>query len=274
MPIFSDLSELLSQLQAQHEVILSYAKFIGVLLFGILLLCSLFRFIFGKESQLNHAVSSAIEILCLYIVCIVIYSLGLHWKLFLSPLPFVSIEGDYLQIMPILSADFHLVCEQVLKVVIIAFLVNILEDIMPKGEKVLTWFFFRMVTVALAVGANYLADRLIGLFLPPEVFAMAETVLLLVLVALVLLGSLKFITGIALAFLDPIIGALYTFFFSNIVGRELAKALVSTAIVTALVALLDHLGLTTVFIAAAGLAAYIPILLALLLVWFLLSKIL
>ena len=54
-------------------------------------------------------------------------------ELFLSPLPFMSIEGDYLHIMPVLSADFSLVCEQVLKVVIIAFVVNILEGVMPKG---------------------------------------------------------------------------------------------------------------------------------------------
>ncbi len=270
----TDILEFIQNLQEQKDMILSYVKFGGVMIFGFLLLSSLFRFVFGKKNQLNHAVSASIEILCLYIVCILIYSLGLHFNFFLSPLPFVSIEGDFLQIMPILSTDFDLVCQQVLKVVIIAFLVNILDDLMPKGEKLITWFFFRMITVALAVAVNYGADLLIGTFLPPEVFAKAEMFLLLTLVALILLGSLKFITGIVLTFLDPLVGVLYTFFFSNVIGRELAKALVSTAIVTALVALLEHLGMTTIFIAAAGLTAYIPLLIALILVWFLLSKIL
>lgn len=270
----TQIQEFLSMIETQKETIISYAKFIGILVFGLLLISSLFRFIFGKKAQLNHAVSSAVEILCLYIINIVIYSFGLHWELFLSPLPFMSIEGDHLHVMQILSADFHLVCEQVLKVVIIAFLVNILDDIMPKGKSLVSWYFFRLLTVVLAVGANYLADMLISAFLPETVFAMAETVLLWLLVALILLGSLKLLTGIALSFLDPIVGALYTFFFSNFVGRQLAKALVSTALITALVALLDYLELSTVFIAASALTAYIPLLAIVLVLWYVIGHIL
>ena len=270
----SQIFELLATLEAQKDTVISYAKFIGVMAFGLLLLSSLFRFIFGKKAQLNHAVSSAVEILCLYIINILLYSFGLHWELFLSPLPFISIDGDYLYIMNVASTDFHLVCEQVLKIVIISFAVNILDGIMPKGKKLFTWFFFRLVTVVLAVGANYLVDILITAFVPAAVFAMAETVLLCLLVALILLGSLKFLTGIALAFLDPIIGALYTFFFSNLIGRQLAKALVSTAIITALVVLLGQLGLTTVFIAASALTAYIPLLVILLALWYVIGHIL
>ena len=265
---------LLETFQTQKETIIAFAKFIGVLVFGLLLISSMFRFLFGKKAQLNHAVSAAVEILCLYVINIVIYSLGLHWKLFLSPLPFIGIEGDYLHIMPVLSTDFSLVCAQILKVVIIAFAVNLLEGIMPKGKKLVSWYFFRLLTVVLAVGANYAVDLLISAFVPDLVFAMAETVLLLVLVALVLLGSLKLLTGIALAFLDPLIGAVYTFFFSNIIGRNLAKALVSTALITALVVLLGQLELTTIFIAASGLAAYIPLLAIVLVLWYVIGHIL
>lgn len=270
----AQILEYIAALEAQKETIISYAKFIGILIFGFLLISSLFRFIFGKKAQLNHAVSSAVEILCLYVINIVIYSLGMHWDLFLSPLPFISIEGEYLHILSIVDSDFHLVCEQILKIVIIAFLVNILDDLMPKGKKLFSWFFFRLVTVVLAVGVNYLADLLICTFVPETVFAMAETVLLCLLVALILLGSLKLLTGIALAILDPIIGALYTFFFSNFIGRQLAKALVSTALITALVALLGYLDLTTIFIAASGLTAYIPLLVIMLALWYVIGHIL
>ena len=270
----SQIFDLLTSLEAHKDTIISYAKFIGVLVFGLLLLSSLFRFIFGKKAQLNHAVSSSVEILCLYIINIVLYSFGLHWELFLSPLPFISIQGDYMHIMDIANTDFQLVCEQILKVVIIAFAVNILDDVMPKGKNLFTWYFFRLLTVVLAVGANYLVDMLITAFVPASVFAMAETVLLCLLVALILLGSLKLITGIALAIFDPIIGALYTFFFSNLVGRQLAKALVSTAIITALVALLGHFGFTSVFIAASGLTAYIPLLAIVLVLWYVIGHIL
>lgn len=268
------INEFIQEAQLHADTILSYLKFLGILVFGILLLSSLFHFIFGKKAQLNHAVSATVEILCLYVINIVIYSLGLHWELFLSPLPFISIEGDYMHVMPILSTDFHLVCEQVLKVVMIAFFVNLLESIMPKGKRLLSWYFFRLLTVVLAVGANYLVDMLITAFVPETVFAMAETVLLLLLVVLILLGSLKVLVGVTLAFLDPIVSALYTFFFSSIVGRQLARALVTTALLTALVALLEGLGLTTIFIAASGLTAYIPMLVVLLALWYVIGHIL
>jgi hypothetical protein len=260
-------------INAQKETVIAYAKFAGILVFGLLLISSLFRFIFGKKAQLNHAVSSAVEILCLYVINIVIYSLGLHWKLFLSPLPFMSIEGDYLHIMPVLSSDFSLVCGQVLKVVIIAFVVNILEAFMPKGKRLLSWYFFRLLTVMLAVGANYVVDLLISAFLPEAVFAMAETVLLWILVALVMLGSLKMLTGIALAFLDPIIGALYTFFFANVVGKQISKAVLTTAILAGIVAALHYLGIAAVYIASSALAVYIPFLIILLVLWWLIGKI-
>lgn len=268
------INDFTQEIQTHADTILSYLKFLGILAFGILLLSSLFHFVFGKKAQLNHAVSASVEILCLYVINIVIYSLGLHWELFLSPLPFISIEGDYMYVMPIHSTDFHLICEQVLKVVMIAFLVNLLESIMPKGKKLLSWYFFRLVTVVLAVGANYLLEMLISAFVPNTVFAMAETVLLCLLIALILLGSLKLLVGATLAFLDPIVSALYTFFFSSIIGRQLAKALVTTALITALVALLDALELTTIFIAASGLTAYIPLLLILLVLWYIIGHIL
>lgn len=268
------IHDFLTFVQENTEQIISYAKFIGILVFGLLLLSSLFHFIFGKKAQLNHAVSATVEILCLYVLNIVIYSFGLQWEVFLTPLPFVSIQGEYLHIMPILATDFHLVCEQVLKVVIIAFLVNLLETVMPKGKRLLSWYFFRILTVVLAVAVNYAADLLIGAFVPETVFSMAETVLLLILVALILLGSLKLLVGITLAFLDPIVSALYTFFFSSFLGRHLARAIVTTLLLTALVALLEALDLTSVFIAASALPAYIPLLFVLLALWYVIGHIL
>ena len=62
------------------------------------------RFAFGKKSVLNQSVSSAIAILCIYVVNVVIYSTGVKLDMILSPLPFVTISGDYLTLFPILTA--------------------------------------------------------------------------------------------------------------------------------------------------------------------------
>ncbi len=269
----NQVQEAVDTVQQNVDIVLNYVIFIGVLVVAFLLLSSLFRFVL-KKGQLNRAVSSAVEILCLYVISIVIYSLGLHWDIFLSPLPFVSIENEVLTVFPILTADFTVICGQLLRVLMIAFVVNILNDVVPKGKNVFTWYFFRLLTVVLAVGANYLVDWLFVAILPANVLEIAPTILLCVLGALILLGSLKLIAGAALSFMNPIIGALYTFFFSNIIGKELARSIVTTALLTGLVVALNVLEITVIPIAAAALTAYIPLLAIVLVLWYIIGHIL
>ena len=268
------IQQLLDYYTQNRDDILQYLKFIGILVFGLLFFSSMFRFIFGKKAQLNRAVSSAVEILCLYIINIVLCSLGSHYEFFLSPLPFVSISGDYLNILPIFQTEFPLICDQILKILIIAFFVNILNDIIPEGKHVITWYLLRLITVVLAVAANYGIDLLMTTFLPQGFTDIAPTILMISLVVLVLLGSLKLLTGAALFFLDPIVSLLYTFFFSNFIGRQLARAMVSTALITALVMLLNALEFTTIFIAATALTGYIPLLLILFILWYFIGHVL
>lgn len=267
-------SEIIGQLQQISVSAVQYAKFVGILIFGILFISSLTRFLFGKEAQINLAVTSAMEILCVYIINTVIFALGLQLQQFLTPLPFVTLVEDYLLIYPILSAEFTDICQHVLKLLIIAFLVNLLNEFIPKGERLITWFVLRFLTVIASVAVIYFADLALNTFLPQGFADIAPTVLLCALVALILLGSLKVFVGAAMAFLDPIIAALYTFFFSNFIGRALAKAMVSTALLTALVVALDYLEITVVHIAASALTGYIPLLLIVLALWYIVGKIL
>ncbi len=267
-------SALLGQLYEFRVNAVQYLKFLGILVFGILFISSLTRFLFGKKAQVNLAVTSAIEILCVYVVNTVIYALGLQLQEFLTPLPFVTMVEDYLLIFPILSAAFTDICQHVLKLLIIAFLVNLINEFIPKGEQLLTWFLLRFITVVLAVGGIYLLELGLNTWLPQGFADIAPTVLLCALVALILLGSLKVFVGAALAFLDPIVAALYTFFFSSFIGRALAKAMVSTALLTGLVVALDYLGILVVHIAAAALIGYIPLLLIVLVLWYIVGHIL
>ena len=267
-------SELIGQLQNISVSAVQYAKFLGILVFGILLISSLTRFLFGKEAQINLAVTSAMEILCVYVINTVIYALGLQLQQFITPLPFVTMVEDYLLIFPILNAEFIDICQHVLKLLIIAFLVNLINEFIPKGKHIVTWFLLRFFTVVLAVAAIYFMELALNTYLPQGFTDIAPTALLCSLVALILLGSLKVFVGAAMAFLDPIIAALYTFFFSNLIGRALAKAMVSTALLTGLVVALNSLGIVAVHIAASVLTAYIPLLLIVMVLWYIVGKIL
>ena len=154
-------SDIVGQLQQISVSIVQYAKFVGILIFGILLISSLTRFLFGKKAQINLAVTSAVEILCVYIINTVIFALGIHLQQFLTPLPFVTLVEDYLLIYPILSAEFTDICQHVLKLLIIAFLVNLINEFIPQGKKVFTWFFLRFATVVASVIVIYFVSPFI-----------------------------------------------------------------------------------------------------------------
>lgn len=265
--------QLLEQVKNVGVNAMQFLKFLGILIFGFLLISSLARFLLGKKNQINHAVTSAIEIFFVYVVSVVIYSLGLQLNVFLAPLPLVAIADDYLVFFPILSAQFPVICDQVLHLLIIAFLVNLINSAIPKGQHLITWLFLRMLTVIAAIAVIYGAELLLATFVPQGLAEYAPMILLIVLIVLVLLGTLRLLVGVTMAFANPFFAALYTFFFSNFAGRALSKAILTTALLTGLVTALQSLGIFAVPIAASVLTAYIPLLLIVLGLWILIGHV-
>lgn len=244
------------------------------LVVGVLVLGLIGRIFFGKNSTLNRSVSAAIGILLIYVVTVVIYSTGAPLEQFLSPLPFVEISGDYLNIFVFQGASYTDICTHLLSMIILAFLVNLLDTIMPRGRKIISWYFFRFVTVLLGMLAHLVVNSLLYAILPAEFMTYAPAILLGILVFMLLLGFIKLILGAVLTIANPIIGALYAFFFSHKIGKELSRAVLTTAILAALVALLNSFGTVSVYIASSALAAYVPLLLVLLVIWYLVGHIL
>ncbi len=251
-----------------------YVQFAGILVVGVLVIALIGRLLFGKRSALNHAVSAAIAILCIYVVNVVVYSTGIQLKQLLSPLPYVTIEGDYLRIVNLLSMDFTQLCPVLLDMVILAFLVNLLDSWLPQGKKLIGWFLFRILSVVLAICLQYIVALVLGFLVPDGLAQIAPTVLLIILVAALLLGALKLLVGGALGFINPLLGVLYTFFFANVVGKQLSRAILTTGILTGLVCLMNYLSITSVYIASAALAAYLPLLVVVLVLWYVVAKLL
>lgn len=251
-----------------------FLQFLGILVLGSLAIALLNRLIFRKRATLNQAICAAIAILCIYVVNVLIYSSGAKLYALLSPLPFVSIQGDYLILFPILSSGLHTICAKVLDMVILAFLMNLLDSWLPKGKNAIGWFFFRILSVVLAICLQYIVDMLLGILVPTGLAQIAPTVLLWVLIASILLGSLKLLVGGTLAIIDPLLGILYTFFFSNVLGKQLSKAILTTMILTGLLCLLDYLQIGAVYIASAALAAYLPLLIIVLILWYVIAHLL
>lgn len=248
-----------------------------ILLFaaGSLILGVLGRFILGKRSSLNHSVSSAMGILLIYAVTVVVYTFK-PWNLsqLLSPLPFAAFSGEYLVLFSFENAPLSAVCSQLLSMVILAFLVNLLDSLIPKGESVLSWYLLRFVTVALAMVLHLIVNWASITYLPDVLVTYAPIILLGILIATILLGLISAILGLVVGTVNPILGGITAFLFNNLIGKQLSKAVLTTALLTTVFYLLEHFGFTVIFIAESALIAYIPLAAALLVLWYLLGHVL
>jgi len=260
------------------EQITQYFQSIGVDIFyllkvGLILLLGTFalslagRFVFGKKSALSCAVSTSFSILFIYILTVFFSANALQQLV--RPLPFVTIDGDLLYFYQFRGQSYTDISAQLLSMVILSFLVNIAGTWLPKGKNLFSWLFFRCMAVILASVLHLIAVSLFVTYMPYGIVVYAPVILLGILLLLMLTGSLKLLVGVILSSVNPLIGALYTFFFATVVGKQISIAVLSTAILSALLFALNQLGCTALYIGAAALTAYIPFLLILIALWYL-----
>lgn len=248
----------------------------GGFLAATLLISSLGRALLGQNSALTNAASSAIGILFIYVATVVVMTVGgdlEQFRPYLSPLPFVTIDDALLRLFVFDGADLNLICDQILSMVILAFLVNLLDTWIPRGNHIITWFLLRCATVVLAIMAHWGVTELIAAVIPDVIANNAATILLGLLVVMLAVGCLKFLVGFAIATVNPIIAALYTFFFANVVGRQFSKAVLTTALLTALVWALNAIGMTVIPIDLSALTGYMPFLAVLAVLWYIVNQI-
>lgn len=268
------LAQLTSFLPAEIDL-LTMLKFIGYFVIGSLVLSLMGRIVFGKLSSLNHAVSSAMGILFIYALTIVVHTFnpsGL--SRFLSPLPFVQFSREYLHILSFHSAGIPAICENILSLVILAFLVNLLDSMIPKGKSARGWFLLRFLSVILAIGLHYAVTWASHTYLPGVLVTYAPIILLAILIILLLLGVLNIFLSLVLTVVHPILGGIYTFFFSNILGKQLTKSILTSALVCGVFYVMEHFGYSVICISAAALLSYLPLLIVLLALWYLIGHLL
>lgn len=243
-----------------------------ILLAGTFLLSVFGRFIFGKRSALNNAVSSAFGILFIYAVTVVLRSAGAQFSTLVAPLPFVSITGEQMVLFSFEGAHYTLICSEILSMIILSFLVNLADGWLPRGKNIFSWVFFRCLTVVIAYLLHLIVVGLFAVWLPHGIVTYAPTVLVVLLVLLILTGALKLLVGALISTVNPIIGGLYTFFFATIIGKQITKAVLTTTILSAIVIALRYAGIGVISIAAAALTAYIPLIIILVVLWYIVCR--
>ena len=231
------------------------------------------RFVFGKRSLLGTSVSSAIAIVFLYALTATFLALGSEFSRFTAPLPFVTVADEQMVFFTFTESNHAEICTQLLNMVILAFVVSIADRFLPQGKNIFIWLFFRVITVAFGFLAHFLVSYLLGSLLPEGIAQYAPTVMLILLGVMLLTGALKFLVGIVISTVNPIIGALYTFFFANVIGKQITRSVLTTVILALLIFALEQLGLCAISLCVESLILYIPYGAALLGLWYLSNRV-
>jgi hypothetical protein len=252
----------------------SIVKFLLIFAGIVLIIGFIAKLLFGKNSNLNRSVCAAIGILFIYAITIVIYTFDpADLARLLAPLPYVIFSNDKLYLFVFEGTRLSVICSQALSMVILAFLYHLIDDFMPRG-KGLHWLLYRLLTIVMAMALHYVATWATNTFLPAPLLSYAPTALLVILISLLLLGVLKVILGLVLTVVNPIIGAVYAFFFSSKLGKQLSKAVLTTLLLSILIMVLHYLGYSVISVSVASLSAYIPLILILLVLWYIIGHLL
>ena len=254
---------------------ISVAQFLLYFIAASLILGVISRVVLGKRSSLNHALSSVMAILFLYAMTIMIYTFK-PWNLdiLLSPLPFATFSEHYLIVLPILDLEFPALCSELLSLVILAFLINLVDTLLPKGENILSWLLLRLMTVLACFALHLLASWAFRTYLPGVLVQYAPIILLALLLVMLLSGFAALILGLVIAITNPFLGAMYSFFFSNVVGKQISKAMFTSGILCGILYIMEHFGLVVIMITPGALLTYIPLALIMLGLWYLIGHIL
>ena len=241
---------------------------------AICILGSVLRLAFGKGSSLVRSVSACINLLMIYLAVIILYVLLPSVRSSLTSLPFITVTADALYLWDVAHLDTTLLYPALLELFILAFLVNLMESVLPQGKKFWSWYGFRLLTVVCALGLYSVMSALICSFAPQIFGTWAGYILLGLWAFIALTGLAKVLFAVVLTAVNPIIGGIYTFFFSHIFGKQFSKAILTTLLSVGILALLYHLGFTAFAFSGFSLAAYGPVCVIAVLALYLFGKLL
>ena len=248
----------------EKSIILSALLIVFVLGLGLV-----FRLFFGRNCAVNRGISGFLEVLFIYAATVTVYTLK-PWNLtqYLAPLPFAIFRGDILIVSYSACSTIPLLCSQLLSLIILCFIVHLLNFVLPRGRSFVPWLLMRAVCVVLAVGMDLAANWALNAFLPAVIAESAPVALITVLAVTLLVSLFNPLLCILFTAANPIVGLLYTFFFSNTIGKNLTRAVLSAGMVFALFYGMDYFECIVINITPGALLRDSPFALALLGVWY------
>lgn len=228
-----------------------------------------FRLFFGNRCAVNRGISGFLSVLFVYAVTTIIYVIK-PWNLadYLAPLPFAIFRTDLLIITSSAYSGVSLLCSQLLSLIILCFLIHISNFLLPNIQSFLLWFAVRILSIVLTVALFLGANWALNTFFPAAFSQSAPVVLVAVLGCTLLVSLFNPLLCILFTAANPIIGLLYTFFFSNTIGKNLTRAVLSAVMVYALFFAMEYFGFGVIDITLGALLRFSPFAAVLIGIWY------
>ena len=272
--MLQSISELILSLFPDGFDLMAMLKVFAFITAAVVVLGVIGKIAFGKGT-LDHAVASAIAILFVYTFFGVLYRVDQALvENVVKQLPLISISGDTVYLFQLEGADYLSMCNQILRVLILTFMVVALDDLIPDSKNTLSWYILQFIIALVATLAYCFLIHCLDSYWPDLLNSFAPMILVSILVFMLFLGALNMVLSLMLTVVNPLIGAVYTFFLGSVLGKIITKSVFSTIVLFALVWFMHSLGYSSFAILGGTIAAFLPFMLLMLVLWYLVGYVL
>ena len=214
-----------------------------------LILAAMIRLIHKKTSQYNHALSSAMALMFMYMLMLLLHRLIPEIvDPVLDKLPLINVDFDRgtVSLVQLSTEKFAESCRELVYVLVLSFCLIGLDDIIPDAKNIPSWMLLQFIIACIALAIYCFILNAINIFMPEIFTSVAPMILVSILLFMVFLGLLKVILTMMLVAVNPLLGAISAFFSSNKLGMALGKSVMCSFVLIAMTAFLRFKEVTVV----------------------------
>ena len=214
-----------------------------------LILAALIRLIHKKTSQYNHALSSAMALMFMYLLMLMLHHVFPQLvDPVLDKLPLIDVNFDTgtVRLFQFSMDRFSEGCQELVYVLMLSFCLIGLDDIIPDSKNVGSWMLLQFIIACVALAIYCFLMNSINTFFPEIFTSVAPMILVSILLFMVFLGLLKVILTMVLVAVNPLLLAISAFFSSNKLGMALGKSVMCSVVLVVMTIVLRYKEITVV----------------------------
>ena len=230
-----------------------------------LIMAAMIRLIHKKASQYNHALSSAMALMFMYMLMVLLHRLIpqiVDPVLEKLPLIDVNFQTGTITLFQFSMDRFAESCRELVYVLILSFCLIGLDDIIPDSKNTATWMVLQFIIACMALAIYCFILNSINTFFP-EVFTSVAPMILVSILLTVMLAAV-----------NPLLGAVSAFFSSNKLGMALGKSVMCSFVLIAMTVFLKYKALVNIPLVDLTLLVCALPLIILLLLWVIIGHVL